>query len=36
MSRKPGLYDRLSKYDLIIFDVDGTLYFQRGMQIRMA
>ena len=31
-----GLYDRLSKYDLIIFDMDGTLYFQRGMQIRMG
>ncbi|MBQ7583661.1 MAG: HAD-IA family hydrolase [Lachnospiraceae bacterium] len=30
------LYDTLSKYDLIIFDMDGTLYFQRGMQIRMA
>ena len=33
---KSRLYDKLSKYDLIIFDMDGTLYFQRGMQIRMA
>lgn len=30
------LYDKLSQYDLIIFDMDGTLYFQRGMQLRMA
>ena len=30
------LYERLACYDLIIFDMDGTLYFQRGMQIRMA
>lgn len=30
------LYDRLIKYDLIIFDMDGTLYFQRGMQLAMA
>ena len=33
---KKSLYDKLSRYDLIIFDMDGTLYFQRGMQIRMA
>ncbi|MCM1049024.1 MAG: HAD family hydrolase [Clostridiales bacterium] len=25
-----------SKYHLIIFDMDGTLYFQRAMQIKMA
>lgn len=30
------LYKRLSDYDLIIFDMDGTLYFQTGMRIRMA
>ena len=30
------LYKRLSGYGLIIFDMDGTLYFQKGMQIRMA
>ena len=34
--RKDRLYDRLSGYELIIFDMDGTLYYQRGMQIRMA
>lgn len=34
--RRSGLYDKLSGYDLIIFDMDGTLYFQRIMQIRMA
>lgn len=33
---KSRLYDKLSKYDLIVFDMDGTLYFQRGMQLRMA
>lgn len=33
---KRSLYDKLREYDLIIFDMDGTLYFQRGMQIRMA
>ncbi|MBQ9048609.1 MAG: HAD family hydrolase [Solobacterium sp.] len=30
------LYDILSGYDLILFDMDGTLYFQRAMQMRMA
>jgi HAD superfamily hydrolase (TIGR01549 family) len=30
------LYDRLKEYDLIVFDMDGTLYFQRGMQLAMA
>lgn len=33
---KNSLYDKLKGYDLIIFDMDGTLYYQRGMQIRMA
>ncbi len=33
---KRSLYEKLSGYDLIILDMDGTLYFQRGMQIRMA
>ncbi len=36
MIKQRRLYDTLSKYDLIIFDMDGTLYFQRGMQLRMA
>ena len=36
MSKAERLYDRLSAYDLIIFDMDGTLYFQRGMRFRMA
>lgn len=36
MSKADRLYERLSAYDLIIFDMDGTLYFQRGMQLRMA
>ncbi|MCR5773897.1 MAG: HAD family hydrolase [Lachnospiraceae bacterium] len=31
-----GLYKKLSGYDLIVFDMDGTLYYQRGMQINMA
>ncbi len=30
------LYEKLARYDLIIFDMDGTLYFQTGMRIRMA
>ena len=30
------LYEKLACYDLIIFDMDGTLYFHRGMQVRMA
>ena len=30
------LYKKLEAYDLIILDMDGTLYFQRGMQLRMA
>lgn len=33
---KENLYDTLSKYELIIIDMDGTLYFQKGMQARMA
>ena len=33
---KKNLYETLSEYELIIFDMDGTLYFQKGMQIRMA
>ncbi|MBQ4481736.1 MAG: HAD family hydrolase [Lachnospiraceae bacterium] len=33
---KKNLYEILSEYELIIFDMDGTLYFQKGMQIRMA
>ncbi|MBR1524112.1 MAG: HAD family hydrolase [Lachnospiraceae bacterium] len=36
MNKQERLYDKLSGYELIIFDMDGTLYFQRGMQIRMA
>lgn len=36
MSKERSLYDTFSKYDLLIFDMDGTLYFQRGMQIKMA
>ena len=30
------LCDKLSKYDLIVFDMDGTLYFQKSMQLRMG
>lgn len=31
-----GLYEKLSSYSLIIFDMDGTMYFKRSMQIRMG
>ncbi len=30
------LYENLSDYDLIIFDMDGTLYFQTAMRLTMA
>ena len=30
------LYEKLKGYDLIVFDMDGTLYFQKSLQIRMA
>ncbi len=30
------LYEKLSSFDLIIFDMDGTLYFQKSLQIKMA
>ncbi|MCR5652081.1 MAG: HAD hydrolase-like protein [Lachnospiraceae bacterium] len=30
------LYKKLSSYSLIIFDMDGTMYLQKSMQIRMG
>ncbi len=30
------LHEKLSSYSLIIFDMDGTMYFQKSMQIRMG
>ena len=30
------LYKKLSDYSLIVFDMDGTMYFQKSMQVRMG